>query len=391
MADYKRQHYVPRSYLKRFSPDAIHIGMCLVNTDPRKIFQPDNEKAPRYENECYEDYFYGNDTKIENRLSKIEKDVALLLDGIVANGNISNLETEQIVDLLMYIVLQHTRTQSFAKQLDDSANKMMKVMLPHLTPPPLPAPLTFDDIKFSYDKPGLEGVSLAFTLAVQIHDLKYALLRTSKDSEFITCDAPVALCNQFLGCIPKFACMGFPKTGLAAKGLQIYFPIDSHNLIMLYDGEVYDLELNDCRLKHINATDATNINLLLMKTAERKIYFRTLNPNLERILKNFKHPGHEKAIVEKYTVKLMTIDKTEELIRLASKEMSYSPTLSFVSMTRHAKEFRKIVESPSSMRKSDFLRDHELSRALNSVCREISRGGPHMTETLSMLEEPDLP
>ena len=77
MAEKKKQHYVPRFYLKYFSttPEATHIGLCVKESGK-------TVRQAGLKNQAYENYFYGKDTKIEDGLSEIEAKAA----SVIFNG-----------------------------------------------------------------------------------------------------------------------------------------------------------------------------------------------------------------------------------------------------------------------------------------------------------------
>ena len=71
MPDNKRQHYVPKSVLRRFAcdldrdPEPRQIN--LVNISRLKIVREASLKE-----QCYRDYFYGQKTAVEKQLSLLE-------------------------------------------------------------------------------------------------------------------------------------------------------------------------------------------------------------------------------------------------------------------------------------------------------------------------------
>src|SRR2546427_219268 len=61
----KRQHYVPKLILRRFSPDERSLTMVVLGTGKRI------ENASLKE-QYYEDYFYGKDGAIEEAFAQLE-------------------------------------------------------------------------------------------------------------------------------------------------------------------------------------------------------------------------------------------------------------------------------------------------------------------------------
>jgi hypothetical protein len=71
MPDNKRHHYVPRFYLKRFSPDERYLSLYNIK---RKIVIPN---AKLYE-QCAKNYFYGKTPEAEKALGGAEGEIANL-------------------------------------------------------------------------------------------------------------------------------------------------------------------------------------------------------------------------------------------------------------------------------------------------------------------------
>ena len=67
MADKKKQHYVPRFYLKNFSNKSDEKSIGIYNVK-KNLFIPSGS----LKDQNYIDYFYGKNGRIENSLQVIE-------------------------------------------------------------------------------------------------------------------------------------------------------------------------------------------------------------------------------------------------------------------------------------------------------------------------------
>src|SRR6266478_4102532 len=107
MAEHKRQHYVPRYYLTNFSPDGgKSIG--IFNLSQRKVIPSGGLYT-----QCYEDYFYGKDPKLEKALATgIEGPNSLTLKQIIKDDKLPVSKTEDYAGLLVFMILQSARTLS---------------------------------------------------------------------------------------------------------------------------------------------------------------------------------------------------------------------------------------------------------------------------------------
>jgi len=81
MAKNKKQHYVSRFYLKRFSKNKKSIS--LYNLKSERKFDEAKLKT-----QAYRDYFYGKDLVLEGLLGDIEKDAAYLFRQIDELGSL---------------------------------------------------------------------------------------------------------------------------------------------------------------------------------------------------------------------------------------------------------------------------------------------------------------
>ena len=74
MSEKKKQHFIPRFYLKNFSyeNDGKSIGIWLKGTNHYI-------KRGNLKNQAYCNYFYGKDVTLENELSELEDNAASII------------------------------------------------------------------------------------------------------------------------------------------------------------------------------------------------------------------------------------------------------------------------------------------------------------------------
>jgi hypothetical protein len=77
MPNNKNQHYVPQLHLKNFSEDRKSIGVYHI---PSNRFV----RSSPIRHEASEDYFYGKDSSIDERLKKIENAAGKLIKEITS-------------------------------------------------------------------------------------------------------------------------------------------------------------------------------------------------------------------------------------------------------------------------------------------------------------------
>jgi hypothetical protein len=119
MPDNKRHHYVPRFFLKRFSPDEDHIHM--YNIKRGKVILG----AGLYE-QCAKNYFYGKTPEYEKLLAGAEGEIAGLFRMIDHYESPPPRMTPPHDAFLIHILLQRSRTTYAVAALNESLDKMMK-------------------------------------------------------------------------------------------------------------------------------------------------------------------------------------------------------------------------------------------------------------------------
>jgi hypothetical protein len=267
MDDKKKQHYVPRFYLKNFSSDNSS-GRCrainLFNIPScKKILN-----AKLY-NQCCRNYFYGKDGTLENILEGIEGKASQIIREIILKCELTDKHT-----FLFYTVLQNFRTLYASESMDEHYDKFYKELIKK------------DIISIGTDKEQLSRVKIvcnnspshsvknAFLYHYLACDLDLKIIRICKEElEFISSDNPVVCYNQFM----LFQKMG-SYIGLASKGLQIFFPISPKHLAVLYDSAVYGVgKKNDNIVELREKRDVEQLNKLQFVSALENVYFSNKN------------------------------------------------------------------------------------------------------------------
>lgn len=99
MAENKKQHYVPKTYLKHFSNGKV---FSVLNIGNDVIYE-----NVSYASQCYENYFYGNDLGWEKRLNALESQWGVVLDKVCRGENIDNNDKSILKQFSVY---QYNRT-----------------------------------------------------------------------------------------------------------------------------------------------------------------------------------------------------------------------------------------------------------------------------------------
>src|ERR1700756_3118322 len=131
MASKKRQHYIPKFYLKRFSVDIQGKFIGLYNHKSNIFIK----EAP-LRHQAYKNFLYGEDEEIENALAVIENNVAKMFyywteDKILIPPP---PDSNGFKLLKQFILYQAFRTPKSGNKLIQSLNEGMKTVLKELKP-----------------------------------------------------------------------------------------------------------------------------------------------------------------------------------------------------------------------------------------------------------------
>lgn len=356
MPNYKKHHYVPRFYLRRFSRDKKSIG--VLNIKKGLVIR----NANLY-NQCYKDYFYGKDKKFEMALGGIEEGAVMLLKKIdKANCLPPPLSDDHFI-LIICVLLQHSRTIYAADSLNEMNDKMMKHVFREKVRKDLDC--NIDDFIIAIENASQHSVGLVLQLYPTLLDLDYILLLNTTRVDFITSDNPVVMINPFMSFITDRS-----TTGLASKGLIIFFPISPRQVILFFDTDVYRVgKKSDYAINIHSNHDIENINAIQGCACYENIYFFDDNfgsIEMQRKVKPFRRKEKTQVkVFHEVRAKADANSYKRELMMTCKEDIRFKPKLSFLNIRTSAKAWReKILKSKKRMpsvflRNSELIDDHE--------------------------------
>ncbi len=257
----KRQHYVPKFYLRRFAVDSGRKILSLFDI-PSSTFV----RRAKLKTQAYRDYFYGRDGIIEGALKDSEDAAARILKGVIRQKAVPPWGSEDYTALLAFAVVQRKRTAYAAEEYNELLDKGVKAV--YRDDPRVKAIL--NHVRGKDKNPAAFALLFAATLAPVTFDLRCQLLVDKGDVPFITSDNPVVFYNQFL------EGRGAPgsHTGLACKGLQVFFPVSPEICLLFYDADVYKLRYSKGRPLEVSEPgDILALNRLQYLNSRESVYF----------------------------------------------------------------------------------------------------------------------
>lgn len=351
MADNKKHHYVPRFYLRNFTNDGRSLSLYNIERD--LLIGKANLK-----NQCYRDYMYGKDGKHEANLSKLEGALADLLRKVLSTNLLPAPWSTDHESLCIFTILQNARTAYASDAMDEFSDKMWKQVLEK---DPRVSPEMLEKVRIGNRDPANFAIVTMLRLYHLIMDLDYRLLLAHEGSEFITSDNPVVLYNQLL----EFESIG-SKTGLACKGLQIFFPLSPKVLLTFFDPNVYVYSPRQSIIAHVpTRQDMNKINALQVVSALENVYFTSPAADIFRVM------AHAKPMRRKSKAKVILLPETKtktgwsQIIGGSREDVRTNLELTFIKLLKPAKRWQSERKMPglkpvTVLRNPGMVKDHEI-------------------------------
>lgn len=311
-------------------------------------------------NQCYRDYFYGKDLHTEKALSLVEGQMSRILNAVQSGCVLPSRNSEDRLTFLLHVLMQHTRTAYSIDAYDEQTDKLMKyLMAPNMKEMNL-SPEQIANIKITQKDSAQFALGMATPHYPLLIDLEWKLLRATGTHEFITSDNPVVYFNQFF----SFRKLG-SNTGLASKGLQIFFPVSPKHLVVLYDGKVYGVGSKKCDVVDVSdARDMEQLNRLQFISALENVYFRSkCFPVHEEFRASERYRRPQKSHMQVFPGE-ETAEHRKELLIMSREDVRTELELSFLRLLKPAKEWRRAFQAMNPqpavvVRNEPLMKDHE--------------------------------
>jgi hypothetical protein len=310
----KNNHFVPRSYLKRFCPGkGKQIALYNIAAD---LIVP---RAP-IKSQCSRDYFYTKNPVFEDAFGDIEGDQRTLLDEILRTERAPSLATMEHARLMSGILFQRGRTVAAAEQTDELASLFGKALLQKQFEKDGRNDLLsyLPQVKLSVNNAVMDSIFEHLPMAPLIGDMVCSLFLNRTPEDFLTSDHPVILFNSLP---PQHT---HPAVGFASRGLIVLYPISPRALLFLSDREVYKVHGNDNGAVQVcNPRDVVEMNLGQFGNAFENIYFNN---------------------AESVTRSLSAFRKRSKTVRRGPRELTETPSV--LPDGRHVIKLEALREAP---------------------------------------------
>ena len=296
MSQQKKQHYVPLFYLRNFSSDGKRINLWNISLEEKRLLVG-------LKSQCQKNFFYGRDRVFEQILGDIEAGASTVLRDVVKDRKLPPQWHNNYKDLMLYILIQHLRTQNSSEALIDYAKRKKDILKKYEGRVSKGLVKQIDrEYEMTEQVAPQTGILSAFRNFDTLSDLAIKLLINKTQTEFVTSDHPVVLYNQLLNYDREIQQkMPYPTTGLVAKGIQLFFPISPTKALLMYDDHVYSIGNSDkTNIPIYYKQDVTAINMLQMCSGSQNIYFKDGAFDVEN-LHNFSEPYMKKILSDLYS------------------------------------------------------------------------------------------
>lgn len=260
MADHKKQHFVPKFYLRSWSPDGRRIAMHHIESGKYVA-------GASLADQCKETWLYGVDLSVEEALCDLESHASEVIRDVIRGGAAPPMGSPDYGTLLTFAITQLARTVASGDALEGMTEDLLKgAIAPYVDQEAL------ERVHVSVNLPSARSLAGALTARHYLVDLKLKVLRLACDGEFITSDDPAVRCNQFSELMFRRA-----LTGFAQRGLQIFLPLDPKHVAMFYDSWMYRVGVPDQAIVDVlSRRDLAALNALQARYATECLYTKAL-------------------------------------------------------------------------------------------------------------------
>ena len=347
MPQNKKQHYVPRFYLKRFSPNGVSINIWHTQLEK-------NIYSANLKNQCYKNYFYGKQPDIEKALASIEGEMSKILDKVTKCKTLPPRFSREHIIIMLYVLMQHGRTEYSASTADEMCDKLIKHLHREQTQS---MGIDLDQFKIEIQDPAVFTLRMNTQLYPVLLDLNYKLLVNRTGIEFVTSDNPVVLYNQLFSFRDRRigSCCG-----LAYKGLQIFFPIGPNAVLVFFDAGVYSVGKRRSLIVDVCLErDVYEINTLQMCSALNCVYFCDHELDIDALHRKASGFRRQNKATFKCFPQVKTENGSRELVAISNTDVRTNLDLTFSRVTKSAKkwkkDFQKKKQQPVAVLRSEKL------------------------------------
>lgn len=256
MAEKKKQHYVPKMFMRNFADENKRFSVLQVESG--KVLE-----QVYSDSQCFKDYYYGKDLVWENNLGKLEECWAPVIMKICEG---QRLDDNDLLLIKQFAIYQRQRTLSegnYKKQQKKA--ELIEIASMYCANKGLQYPKQIEEYVNKIADGAVtpqELLDIAVNAEKMIDDLCVTVIEYDTNAKLISSDAPIILWNTF-------ECHGL---GYMCMGLVIFFPISPTKLVTIYDGKMYARNKDQQYIVSNDENEVKNLNTIQYLSAEKIVF-----------------------------------------------------------------------------------------------------------------------
>jgi Protein of unknown function (DUF4238) len=357
LTKYKRHHYIPKFYLKRFASDERKKMINVFHVPTSRYFQ-----GVSLRDQCYKNFYYDIDKtdSLDPVISMIEDQAAPVLSKIDSDLCVPSRESEQFSSLLYFVLLMRSRTNRAQHSMDEMTDSLGKMVLSRV--PSVANDL--DKFRISLKHGILLSIAFSISNVILFADLDCRILVNNSTIEFLTSDHPVVFYNRLM---EKRRAFG-SHCGIASRGLQVFFPISPKTCLLMFDSDTYIVnEINGASISISSEYDVWGLNRLQFISAHEKVFVR----NGFHDVNLAKYANYSKRFRKGRLTRFAEIESTDNPNTTLSMVSDVNPNCSFEPSFIRVK--KTAMEMPLSPKVAQ-LRNEALCRKKNQFDEMVAQG-----------------
>ncbi|MEI9948240.1 MAG: DUF4238 domain-containing protein [Pseudomonadota bacterium] len=265
----KRQHFVPRCLLKRFSETEQATSVFVIGS---ATFV----KTAGIKTQCAADYYYGHEQSIESALGRLESAFSEAI-GDLSVATLDRMSQDALSIVRAFVHVQAERTPFAGEVMRNTyLNMGQQLYSAYAKANELPEDDAVERAERFADHqmptPGAHTVELAVRHQSALADLAVKFVVADG---FIVSDHPALSLNLWRDEHPRFGT--WPTLGgLATKGFMYLMPIATNRLAVIYDSDTYEVGGVDSRVARAQPEDVIALNALQTINASRLLFDSTV-------------------------------------------------------------------------------------------------------------------
>jgi Protein of unknown function (DUF4238) len=262
--------------------------------------------------------------------------VSSIIRDILKDTTLPTYNSDTFSDLLLFVLLQHSRTRYAVDEHDETIKKMEEIVLGGAPEAMLPPQLS-EKIN---NVPRLL-MQVTTNLAWAGRDLRAKLLVNRTSHPYITSDNPVVFYNQLL----RVKRVPGGRTGIGCRGIQIFIPLNPRVMLHLFDGDVYFVggKRHSNQLVEVaRPNDISQLNELQAVNANCNLYFNDEVPEsyIKQLLRHAaKYRWSDKVVVEEFPSAELSVLPQGSLVVSHRQEINLPLDLSFLRISHAGRTY----------------------------------------------------